>query len=147
MKKNLFQMGGVAVVALLSVACSGGQQSSDVISSCEEYTVYSNRVVQGEFTATAVSPTEIVTNYKSLVTSGASSLVNFRFSINSRDNELPQGESHTAIIGDAVSDNHVFTFGEITEKIDSAATGSELAKDTQWTIRVDMRPMMASFKE
>ena len=148
MKKNLFQMGGAAVVALLSVACGGEQQlSPDVISSCNEYTVYNNRVEQGEFTATAVSPTEIVTNYKSLVTSGASSLVNFRFSINSRDNELPQGQSHTAIIGDAVSDNHVFAFGEVTEQIGADAQGTELAKDTQWTIRVDMRPMLGSFKK
>ena len=146
MKKNSFLIGSFAALSLVAISCGNNNLPADVISSCKEYTVYNNRVVQGDFTATAISPTEIQTNYKSLVTSGASSLVNFRFSINSRDNELPQGFSHTAIIGDATSDNHIFTFGEITEQIDSTATGTELPKDTQWTIRVDMRPMLDSFK-
>lgn len=148
MKKKIFLMSGIVAAALSVASCSNGsRQPADVISTCDEYTVYNNRVVQGEFTATAVSPTKIVTDYKSPVTSGASSLVNFRFSINSRDNELPQGVSHTALIGDAVSDSHIFAFGEVTETIDTSATGTELAKDTQWTVRVDMRPVLASFKE
>ncbi len=146
MKRNLFLIGPIAALSIAATSCNGNSQPADVISSCNEYTVYNNRVVQGDFTATAISPTEIQTNYKSLVTSGASSLVNFRFSINSRDNELPQGQSHTALIGDAVSDNHIFTFGEITETIDPNATGTELAKDSQWTVRVDMRPVLESFK-
>ena len=133
MKKNSFLIGSFAALSLVAISCGNNNIPADVISSCKEYTVYHNRVVQGDFTATAISPTEIQTNYKSLVTSGASSLVNFRFSINSRDNELPQGYSHTALIGDATSDNHVFTFGEITEQIDTNATGTELPKDAQWT--------------
>lgn len=148
MKKNKLIIAGVVAASMASVSCSDDQANrADVISTCDEYTVYNNRVVQGDFTATAVSPTEIVTNYKSLVTSGASSLVNFRFSINSRDNELPQGSSHTALIGDETSDSHIYAFGEITEQIDSMATGKELAKDTKWTVRLDMRPILASFKE
>lgn len=146
MNKKLLTIASVATMTLATISCVNNGQPSDVISTCNEYTVYNNRVVQGDFTATAISPTEIQTNYKSPITSGASSLVNFRFSINSRDNELPQGYSHTALIGDATSDNHIFTFGQITEKIDSTTIGSELAKDTQWTIRVDMRPMLESFK-
>ncbi|MBR5899744.1 MAG: hypothetical protein IKZ14_09810 [Muribaculaceae bacterium] len=146
MKKSSFIIGSLAALSIAATSCSDNSVPADVISQCQEYTVYNNRVVQGEFTATAISPTEIQTNYKSLITSGASSLVNFRFSINSRDNELPQGYSHTALIGDATSDNHVFTFGEITEQIDPNATGTELPKDAQWTIRVDMRPMLDSFK-
>lgn len=148
MKKKFFLMSTIVAVAFLGVSCTSDiGQSTDVISSCDEYTVYNNRVVQGEFTATAVSPTKIVTDYKSPVTSGASSLVNFRFSINSRDNELPLGMSHSALIGDTVSDNHIFTFGEVSDVVDSLATGVELAKDTQWTVRVDMRSVLASFKK
>lgn len=146
-KKSLFNT-GMLIASVVAVSCnSSSGQSADVISSGDNYTVYNNRVEQGEFTATAVSPTEIVTNYKSPMTSGASSLVNFRFSINSRDNELPQGFSHTALIGDPVSDSHIFSFGAVTEPIDSTVTGTELAKDTQWTVRLDMRPVLASFKE
>ncbi len=148
MKRKHLLAAGAAVTALAGISCSGGMsQPADVISTCDEYTVYDNRVEQGGFTATALSPTKIVTDYKSLVTSGASSLVNFRFSINSRDNELPQGFSHTALIDDAESDNHIFAFGAISERVDSTATGTELAKDTKWTVRVDMRPVLASFKD
>lgn len=146
MTKKSYLIGSIAALSIAATSCNDNSVPADVISQCQEYTVYNNRVVQGDFTATAISPTEIQTNYKSLVTSGASSLVNFRFSINSRDNELPQGFSHTALIGDSVSDNHIFTFGEVTEQIDPNATGAELPKDAQWTIRVDMRPMLDSFK-
>ncbi|MBQ9076470.1 MAG: hypothetical protein IJY31_01295 [Muribaculaceae bacterium] len=137
---------GATTAAMIAASCSPGNSDTDVIFSCDEYTVYTDRVEQGEFTATAVSPTEIVTNYKSPELSGASSLVKFRFSINSRDNELQQGSSHTALIGDAASDGFVYTFGKVTEDIAPDAKGVELAKDTRWTVRVDMRPVLESFK-
>ncbi len=138
-------IGSVAVVAFGSAACT--QEDTNVISSSEQYTVYTDRVEQGDFTATAISPTEIVTNYKSPESSVVSTKVNFRFSLNSRDNELPLGQSHTALIG---GDEIIYSFGEVLEaetELDKTAKGDTLANDTQWTIRVDMRPMLKSFEE
>ncbi len=148
MKKILYRLGGIAAVAMsMSMSSCGEKQPADVIYHSKEFTVYNNRVEQGEFTATAVSPTGIVTNYKSPLTSGTNSLVNFRFSINSRDNELAQGRVHTAIIGSAeYGDSMIHKFGE-EGGVPAGAVGEELPKDSKWTIRVDMRPMLDSFKE
>lgn len=138
---------GAAVIAMGGVACTQSPDKTDVISSSEQYTVYTDRVEQGDFTATAVSPTEIVTNYKSPESSVVSTKVRFRFSLNSRDNELPLGESHTALIG---GDEILYSFGKVLDaetELDKTAKGDTLANDTQWTIRVDMRPMLKSFDE
>lgn len=144
--KKIHLLSGMAT-AMIVASCGSGETASDVIFSCDEYTVYADRVEQGEFTAKALSPTEIVTDYKSPETSGASSLVKFRFSINSRDNELLQGYSHTALIGDAESDSHIYAFGDVSGEISSESKGKELPKDSKWTVRVDMRPMLESFRK
>lgn len=145
--KKIHLLSGMAATAMIAASCGSGEKASDAIFSCDEYTVYADRVEQGEFTAKALSPTEIVTDYKSPETSGASSLVKFRFSINSRDNELLQGNSHTALIGDAESDSHVFLFGDTSDEVGPDAQGSGLPKDSKWTVRVDMRPMLDAFKK
>ena len=144
--KSKYVIIGAASVALIAASCGSGNNDRDVIFSCDEYTVYTDRVEQGGFTAKAVSPTEVVTDYESPETSGASSLVRFRFSINSRDNEL-LGNSHTALVGNSKSDNHIFAFGDIAGEITPEATGTVLPKDTEWTVRVDMRPVLDSFRK
>ncbi len=148
MKKKHLLFSAVVATGIISTSCgSETTTGTDVIFECDEYAVYTDRVEQGEFTAKALSPTEIVTDYKSPELSGASSLVKFRFSINSRDNELLQGNSHTALVGDPKSDKYIYKFGAVGEEVSPTATGDVLAKDTQWTVRVDMRPVLKSFKE
>ncbi len=147
-KKHLLFSAAVVATGIILTSCgSETTTGTDVIFECDEYAVYTDRVEQGEFTAKALSPTEIVTDYKSPELSGASSLVKFRFSINSRDNELLQGNSHTALVGDPESDKYIYVFGTVGEEVSPTATGEVLAKDTQWTVRVDMRPVLKSFKE
>ncbi len=148
MKKKHLLFSAVVATGIISTSCgSETTTGTDVIFECDEYAVYTDRVEQGEFTAKALSPTEIVTDYKSPELSGASSLVKFRFSINSRDNELLQGNSHMALVGDPESDKYIYKFGAVGEEVSPTATGDVLAKDTQWTVRVDMRPVLKSFKE
>lgn len=145
--KNLPVIIGSTVVVLCGSACSQTAEDTDVISSSEQYTVYTDRVVQDDFIATAISPKEIVTNYKSPESSVVSSKVKFRFSLNSRDNELPLGQSHTALIG---GDEILYSFGKVLDAetdLDKTAKGDTLANNTPWTIRVDMRPILKSFAE
>lgn len=139
-----------AAAAAIGTGCVQKTEPTDVIFSSDQYTVYTDRVVQGGFTARAVSPLEIVTDYKSPEVSGVSSLVHFRFSLNSRDNELTPGLNHTALVGNPDSDGAVYSFGQVLDLEDRLAKeekGGELPKDTEWTVRVDMRPVLASFKK
>ncbi|MDE6458628.1 MAG: hypothetical protein K2L31_08545, partial [Muribaculum sp.] len=138
----------ISAVTLLSVAttaCNNTSQPTDVLYSSEEFSVYTDRVVQGGFTARAVSPTEITSDYRSPEESGISQLLHFKLSLNSRDNELPQGKTHDVMIGA----DTIFTFGEALAKIDSikADTPAKLEKNTRWTLKVNMQPVLNSFKE
>lgn len=124
---------------------SGDVPATGIIYSSEEFTVYADSVTQGGFTARAVSPTEITTDYRSPEQSGVSRFLRFRLSINSRDNELPQGKEHYVTIGA----DTVFTFGQALEQFDSvkAHDAGTLPNDTKWTLKVNMTPVLDSFKK
>lgn len=146
MKKKIAGLAS-AVVVMGAVSSCGEKRSEGLIYQCDEYSVFSDSVVQGDYTAVAVSPLELRTNYRSPELSGASSKVEFRFSLNSRDNELPLGRAHTALIGDEASDNRVYSFGVVSADEPVDADGETLPVDSRWTVRVDMRPVLRSFKE
>lgn len=134
-----------ALLTIAVTACHNESQPTDVLYSSNEFSVYTDRVVQGGFTARAVSPTEITSDYQSPEESGISQLLHFKLSLNSRDNELPQGKTHDVMVGA----DTVFTFGEALAKVDSikADTSAKLDKNTRWTLKVNMQPVLNSFKE
>lgn len=143
--KLLTATSAVAMLAITASSCSNTSQPTDVLYSSEEFSVYNDRVTQDGFTARAVSPTEIVSDYKSPEESGISQLLHFKLSLNSRDNELPQGKTHDVTIGA----DTVFTFGQAMSVVDSikAEASAKLEKNTKWTLKVNMRPVLESFKE
>ena len=143
--KLISAMSGVALISIAATGCDNTSQPTDVLYSSEEFSVYTDRVVQGGFTARAVSPTEITSSYESPEESGISQLLHFKLSLNSRDNELPQGKTHDVIIGA----DTVFTFGEALSIADSikADTPAKLDKNTRWTLKVNMNPVLDSFKK
>lgn len=145
-RKKLAALASAAALIAATSSCSQ-KQPDGLIYGCDEYSVYADSVVQGRFTAVAVSPLEIKTNYESPELSGASSKVEFRFSLNSRDNEFPLGSCHTALIGDTASDNRIYTFGSLSADEPADSEGATLPNDTRWTVRVDMRPILRSFKQ
>lgn len=130
--------------AMLS-GCTNPRHSRDTIYSCREFTVYTDSVVQGDYVAKAVSPTQIVTNYRSPLVSGVSPAVAFRFSINSRDNELMPGQNHYALIGNPADSAKVYLFGDNTSESTPYESTDTLPENTPWTLRVDMRPMLRAF--
>lgn len=136
----------ILFTAMLS-GCNNPRHSRDAIYSCKEYTVYTDSVVQGEFVAKAVSPTKVVTNYKSQLASGVSPAVAFRFSINSRDNELLPGQNHYALIGNQADTAKIYQFGDNTADNTPYFSNDTLLENSLWTIRVDMRPMLRAFDE
>ena len=83
------------LLASLFCSCENKKNiNSTVIESNEFYTVTGDSVVQGDFVAKAISDTEIVTNYASPADEAPSPVIEFRLSINSRDNELIPGDTH-----------------------------------------------------
>ena len=135
----------MAAAALMLAACSTDELPEGVLYTCDEFTVYTDSVVQGEFTARALSPFEITTNYRSGETSATSPVAEFRFSINSRDNEMGRTQTHRARVDMAT--DHVYTFGSTEGEPEIEESADTIKPSTRWTVRVDMRPMLKAFAD
>lgn len=125
------------------------RKENAVIYKGNTYTVYDNRVEQGKFKAVAISKDEIRSDYESPADKGYSPTIHFKFSINSRDNELPAGEEHIITLkpeNDAYT-SPIIIFGEKYTAIDTNAETTPLPHRTDWTVRVDMSPMLNAFKK
>lgn len=143
--KNLVKIALPTALLTTLGACHGADSGSDAIFECDSFAVYTDSVVQGPYTARAVSATEIVTNYRSADAAASSPVARFRFSINSRDNELPSGNDHVALV--TAKDAPIYTFGSTEGNIadDAAVSNDTLPVNTPWTVRLDMRPVLRSF--
>src|SRR4051794_28186512 len=78
----------------LLMLCSYGMAQNKPIYTSKAYTVYPDRVVQGKYTAKAVSATELTSDYRSPANMFKSPVVEFKFSINGKDNEMVPGNNH-----------------------------------------------------
>ena len=111
------------------------------------FQVTDTSVVQGDFRAVATSPTRITSNYQRERTA-----INFKFSINGRDNERPSGDDRRLRLspaGGAVL-TPVYTFGERPAPsfpTPGLASPRPESGDVQVTFRVDMKPMLRAFRE
>lgn len=117
-----------------------------------EFTITTDKVIQGKFEATAVSPTKIVSNYKSDYKKPTPRKIDFKFSINGLDNERYPGEDHhfTLPLTGERAVSPVYTFGAPDpEEARSVQNDAEpyLQNDMNFEIRLNMRHVLADFKE
>ncbi|MCF8346366.1 MAG: hypothetical protein K9G38_04075 [Bacteroidales bacterium] len=123
-------------------ACS---KKSDVLYQSDEFTVYTDKVVQGEYVARALSSTHMVSNYRSTASENYSRRITFKFCINEKDIELPSGTDHWLII-DKEHASPVIQFGETPHPM-PAEPGTMLSTNYEYTFRVDMSPVLSSFEQ
>lgn len=111
------------------------------------FSVLSDKVIQGVFSAKALSDSEIVSDYKSQQASHYSPTIAFKFSINCRDNEMISGSDHKVTLiphnGECITN---VLFGQRLEKTKQEDENESLPQNTRWTIRLDMRPVIAAFR-
>ena len=87
----------MALFLALLLACQPEKQ--EPIYQSGAFTLYPDKVVQGDNQAVALTPTHLTSNYKSPASENYSRLATFKFSINEKDNELPPGQNHWLVIG------------------------------------------------
>jgi len=133
-----------AFTVAICAGCSESSERKDIIYACAEYTVYTDSVVQGAYTAKAVSPLEIITDYKNQGAGSVSPVVTFRFSINGRDNEFFPGENHYALVNGADSAK-IYQFGNNGSDGEYIVSSDTLKENADWTVRVDMRHILRDF--
>jgi len=124
------------------------QTGVGVIYKSDAYSIYKNRVEQAGFKAIAVSANEMTSNYRSLDADKFSPTISFKFSINLQDNEMISGKDHLVTLQ---PENGACTttvqFGKQYVHTTPVAEGINLAPNTRWTIRLDMREIFNAFKE
>jgi hypothetical protein len=124
---------------------SVAQKKEDIIWQTKPYTIFTDSVVQGEYTAKALSATEIVSDYKSPANLLQSTKLSFKFSLNGKDNEMLSGVDHHLNVVDGVTETPVIKFGEQLK--DNTGEGDTYLKpDTKLKIRVDMNAVLNDFK-
>ena len=144
MKKDIFFI--VIFGALLS-SCQVTNQN--IIYQSKQFSVYRDSVVEGNFTAKALSRNELIPNYISPADQFKSPEVKFKFSINGADNSAPVGKDNVIICSgkDGDYETPVIQFGN--QFIDSTKIlpSEFFKKDVKLTIRVDMNEVLKSFKD
>lgn len=111
------------------------------------YTVYPDRVIQGKYTAKAISSTELTSYYRSPANLFKNPVVEFKFSINGKDNEMAIGINHHFNCTDQVNETPLIKFGEAYNDKKAAPNGNYLHPSTRLKIRLDMRSVLKAFKE
>lgn len=124
------------------------QAENKAIYQSDAYSIYKDRVEQGIFKAMVISPMEITSDYNSPDADRYSPNVSFKFSINCLDNEMLSGRDHLVTLhpenGSCVT--HV-QFGKQLVQTTVLAEGKNLAPNTEWILRLDMREVINSFRD
>ncbi|MDO9152856.1 MAG: hypothetical protein Q7U47_03970 [Paludibacter sp.] len=136
------------IIVLLSGLCSLLSAQQSAIYQSKTYSIFSDKIIQGNFTADVVSPAELTSNYRSSVADKYGPNVQFKFSINSRDNEMLSGKDHGVTLnpvdGKCVT---LVVFGEQLNEVKVVPAGVNLPENLVWTIRLDMRKVLNSFEK
>ncbi len=117
----------------------------------DAYRLYRDKVVQGPHEARALSATELVSNYVSPANDRQSPRIEFKFSINGKDNEMTPGLNHLLVAvprpGGGPIETPPIVFGQRYVDAVPATADTYLAPNTPIKIRLDLRPVLADFKK
>jgi hypothetical protein len=105
------QVTNILILCLLMTAFSHCTQQDKPVFQSDAFSVYADKVVQGSFTATAISATELQSNYQSPASAFKPAEIIFKFAINGRDNEMMPGVDHRFYIQPGTTETPVVVFG------------------------------------
>lgn len=126
------------------------EQIGKVLYEGSSFVVYSEKVVQDTFKAEAKSSKHIVSNYQSPANKTYSRYLEFKFSINGKDNELPFGVNHAIWVDpgpDKQMTSRLIPFGKQDTVISRNPDDKYLEPNVKLTLRADLRQVFESFKE
>jgi len=132
------------LLPLFAIALSTAAQDQPVIFRSKKFTVYGDKIVQGKNEANVISPTDIVSNYQSPANLQMSPIVDFKFSINGKDNEMISGTDHHIVCNNGKNVTPLIKFGHASNT--KLQAKGNLKPGAMLKIRVDMRDVLAAFK-
>lgn len=143
MKPTSFRI--AAVLACFAIAGRIQAQSGTVIHKTNEYTIFADGVKQDKFSAKAKSAFELKSDYQSPKNESVSSKLEFKFSINGKDNEMKPGINHYFNLADGVSETDLIKFGEAS-KWPAKAKETSLKPNSKLKIRLDLKEVLGEIK-
>ena len=160
MKFQLLVPAGLLVTAGVFSACQTTKSAATTaavpvadapIWQSDAHTFCRDWVVQGPYEARALSATELVSNYVSPANDFQSPRVEFKFSLNGKDNEMAAGLNHLMVAlprpGGAALETPPIVFGKCYVDATPAPANAYLAPNTPVKIRLDLRPVLAAFSK
>lgn len=133
-------------VSLLSmlVACGQSTMRNDVIVENENYTVTADSVVEGQWSARALSDTHIISNYPSTTYDSIASVIKLRLAINCRDNELLPFRYHYIDLENTTDTTIIKACEADTVKLHST---HNIARPRSLKLRIDLSPVETALRE
>ena len=112
------------------------------------FSVYPDKVVQDDFHAIAISRTHIQTNYRSAANEFLSPRIDFKFSINGKDNEMISGRDHhfNFISDTGECETPLVIFGQQHNDSRPLPPAVYLKPDSKLTLKLDMRGVFNDFE-
>lgn len=139
------------LAGVLAILSGTSCHSRQPIYSTDAYSLFPDRVVEGDFTARAVSATQIESDFRSKSLYYKSPRIQFKFCINARDNESASGVDHEylCLAADGASlELPLIRFGEQL-KTDPGISdrGCYMPRNVKVKFRVDMNDMHKAFEK
>lgn len=139
MKNILYTVSCMAL--LLLSGCNGDKP----IFKTNKFAWYPDRIEQGDFKAVALDATHMESDYRSPKSNEPRRLLEFKFSINGKDNEMLPGINHSFISTSADVCTPVIKFGEPLKAEVSSLASEAMDKNTRITVRVDLNDVFDAF--
>ncbi len=135
----------LAAISLMS-ACQ--KQADSPIYQGNNFSIFNDRVVQGEYSATVHSPVHITSDYQSPANATFPNFIEFKFAINGKDNEMPIGINHTFLLTTNAAGSielPVLTFGEKHASENNSTPTGSIEPNTPLKIQVDASTIVKAF--
>lgn len=139
-------------IAVIIVTCCKtsvvGQNTAPPVYTSKVFSIFPDRVEQGPFRASALSAAHLISNYESFGNDFLKPRIDFKFSINGKDNEMISGRDHhfNCLAVDGACETPLITFGEQLNDDRPVPPGVYLRPETKWTVTLDMRKVFDAFK-
>lgn len=135
----------LSMLAAAVVVTASGQVA---IYKSDKFSVYDDRVVQGKFQAKVTAKGGLQSNYVSPAKEFQSPKIDFKFSINGKDNEMVSGKDHhfVCLASEGICETPLIEFGKQLNDKTAVPPGVYLKANTVVNIRLDMRKVFSDFQ-
>jgi len=144
LKLHIFYVLGLMIL----FSCTDNYNKKEIYQS-DTFTLFPDKVVQGVYESKALSNKEIISNYRSETGAKINPRINFKFSINGKDNELPSGIHHSVVIlpDTKQEKNILIKFGTPYQDETNVPDSIYLPTNAKINVKLDLREVFKAFEE